>query len=110
MPTTPHQEANMTRTPPAHHRFIPASPRQLNYLRTLAIRTGQTFTPPTSMYDAGVQINRLKRTPASSRLELALERRDLAADNAARERNCDVPVTPRELTGYGSRATWSGRS
>jgi hypothetical protein len=107
MPTTPHQEASMTHTPPAHHRFIPPSRRQLKYLRTLAIRTGQTFTPPTSMYDASQQVDRLKRTPASTRLEIELERRDIAPENAARERNCDVLVTRRELTGYGSDCRWS---
>ena len=44
--------------------------KQLSYLRTLAIRTGQTFTPPKTRADASREIQRLRAatpaTPASS--------------------------------------------
>src|SRR6202050_5531890 len=102
MPTTPHQEASMTPKPP--------SARQLNYLKALANRTGQTFTYPRTSRDAGREIQRLKAVRPSSRVELELERVDVAAEQAAREANCDVPVDVREIEGYGSTATWSRRS
>jgi hypothetical protein len=102
MPTTPHQEASMTPKPP--------SARQLNYLRALAKRTGQTFTYPKTSRDASRQIQRLGTVQPSSRIELEIERLDLAAEEAAREASCDVPIHRSEVEGYGSTATWSRRS
>jgi hypothetical protein len=94
MPTTPHQEASMTPKPP--------SARQLNYLKALANRTGQTFTYPKTHSDASRDIQRLKTVRPSSRIELELERLDLTAEQLAREANCDVPVHLSEIEGYGS--------
>jgi hypothetical protein len=102
MPTTPHQEASMTPKPP--------SARQLNYLKALAHRTGQTFTYPKTSTDASREIQRLKAVRPSSLIERELERHDLAAEHAAREANCDVPINRSEVDGYGSTATWSQRS
>jgi len=102
MPTTPHQEASMTPKPP--------SARQLNYLKALANRAGQTFTYPRTSRDASRQIQRLKTVRPSSRVERELERADVSAEQAAREANCDVPVDVREIEGYGATATWSRRS
>src|ERR1700733_14576765 len=98
MPTTPHQEASMTPKPP--------SPRQLNYLRALAHRTGQTFTYPKTSRAASREIQRLGPVPPPSRIELELERVDVAAEQAARGANCDVRVDLSEIEGYGSNATW----
>jgi hypothetical protein len=102
MPTTPHQEASMSPKPP--------SARQLNYLKALANRTGQTFAYPKTTRDASLEIQRLKTVRPSSGIELELERLDLAAEQAAREANCDVRVGMSEIEGYGSNATWSQRS
>jgi hypothetical protein len=99
MPTTPHQEASMTPKPP--------SARQLNYLRALANRTGQTFTYPKTSRDASRQIQRLRTVQPSSRIELEIERLDLAAEQAARDANCDVPIHRSEIEGYGSNCRWS---
>jgi hypothetical protein len=100
MPTTPQQEASMTPKPP--------SARQLNYLKALANRTGQTFTYPKTSRDASREIQRLKTVRPSSRIELELERLDLAAEQAAREANCDVPVNlDTEVAGHGSKCRWS---
>jgi hypothetical protein len=88
----------------------PPSARQLNYLKALANRTGQTFTYPTTSGDASREIQRLKAVRPSSRIERELERHDLAAERAAREANCDVPVNRSEIEGYGSTATWRQRS
>jgi len=102
MPTTPDQEATMSPKPP--------SSRQVNYLKALANRAGQTFTYPMTSGDASREIQRLKAVRPASRVELELERLDLAAEQAAREANCDVPIHSGEIEGYGSTATWSQRS
>jgi len=88
----------------------PPSARQLNYLKALANRTGQTFTYPRTSSDASRAIRRLKTVRPTSRVELEVERLDLAAEQAAREANCDVPIHRSEIEGYGSTATWSRRS
>ena len=88
----------------------PPSARQLNYLKALANRTGQTFMYPTSSSDASREIQRLKAVRPSSRIELEIERLDLAAEQAARAANCDVRGDLSEIEGYGSTATWSRRS
>ena len=88
----------------------PPSARQLNYLKALANRTGQTFTYPTTSSDASREIQRLKTVRPTSRVELDLERLDLIAEQAAPEANCDVPIHRSEIEGYGSTATWSRRS
>jgi hypothetical protein len=102
MPTTPHQEASMTPKPP--------SARQLNYLKALASRAGQTFAYPKTSRDASREIQRIKTVRPTSRIELELERLDVAGEQAAREANCDVRVDLSEIEGYGSTATWSRRS
>ena len=88
----------------------PPSARQLNYLKALANRTGQTFTYPATRSDASREIQRLKTVRPTSRVELDLERLDVAAEQAAREANCDVPLHRSETEGYGSNATWSQQS
>jgi hypothetical protein len=93
----PDQEARMTHQPP--------SSRQLNYLRSLAYRTGQTFTWPQNKAQASREIQRLRRTRPST----AIERLDIQSEQAARQANCDVPVDLSEITGHGSTATWSNR-
>jgi hypothetical protein len=75
-----------------------------------SLGTGHTFTYPKTSRDASREIQRLKTVRPTSRIELELERVDVAAEQAAREANCDVPVDVREIEGYGSTATWSRRS
>jgi hypothetical protein len=84
--------------------------RQLSCLRALAQRSGQTFTWPGTRAAASREIRRLKQAAPSTRVERELERFDWAAEAAAREANCDVPIRPDELQGYGSSATWRRRS
>jgi hypothetical protein len=86
------------------------SARQLAYLRALAQRTGQTFTWPATRAQASREIRRLRSAVPSSRVERAIEEQDWAGEAAARECNCDVPIRPEELQGYGSSATWRRRS
>jgi hypothetical protein len=86
---------------------MPTKPtsRQLNYLRALAGRTGQTFIYPTTSVQASAEIKRLKSAPPSSRVEVAIERRQIADQIAAGPED-SVAVQPSEVTGYGSNATW----
>ncbi len=77
----------------------PPSARQLNYLKALANRTGQTFTYPATSSDASREIQRLKTVRPTSRVELEVERLDLAAEQAAREVSCDVPILRSEIAG-----------
>ena len=86
----------------------PPSPKQLNYLKALALRTGQTFTWPNTARQASDEIARLKCTPSSTASERAIEQLD---DRAAREAAQDaVAIHGCEVVGYGSSATWSQRS
>ena len=86
----------------------PPSPKQLNYLKALAARTGQTFAWPKTSRQASTEIARLKEAPQSTLAERAVEQSD---DRLAREADEDaVAIHGFELIGSGSNATWSQRS
>jgi ethanolamine ammonia-lyase large subunit len=86
----------------------PPSARQLNYLKALAVRTGQTFQWPQTSVHASREIRRLKSTRPSTELERAMERfGDIQAIEAAQDA---VEVHGFEIVGYGSECTWSQRS
>lgn len=87
----------------------PPTAKQLGYLRALAERTGQTFASPRTSRDASAEIRRLKDTPAETRVELRIERDEIADAIAAGPQD-NARVIPSEVTGYGSSATWSQRS
>jgi hypothetical protein len=76
--------------------------RQLNYLRGLANRTGQTFTYPRTIDEASAEIDRLKGV--TSRSERRHERK-LIADQVATGLN-NTAIASDETTGYGSETTW----
>jgi hypothetical protein len=78
--------------------------RQLQYLRSLADRTGQTFTYPETGAQASAEIQRLKGTAPQSPGERRHERK-LIADQVATGLN-NTAVQPQETTGYGSDAAW----
>ena len=80
--------------------------RQLNYLRALANRTGQTFTYPTTSAEASAEIERLKGTAPSSHVEVRIERKQIA-DAIAHGPEDAARVQPGEVTGYGSNCRWS---
>jgi len=80
--------------------------RQLNYLRALANRTGQTFTSPRTRREASREIKRLKQAQPSTRTERELERKHIA-DAVARGQEDATRVHPGEVTGYGSNCRWS---
>lgn len=86
----------------------PPSPRQLNYLKALAQRTGQTFAWPRTSAQASEEIDRLNAVRSSTPTVRAVERLD---DRAAREAAEDgFAVHGFEVLGYGSTATWTQRS
>ncbi|MGI8559413.1 MAG: hypothetical protein ACR2ND_14110 [Solirubrobacteraceae bacterium] len=80
--------------------------KQLAYLRSLADRAGQTFSYPRTRRQAGAEIRRLRAEKPTTRIERRIERREIAdaiADGPADAARVDVD---REVTGFGSTATW----
>ena len=82
----------------------PTAP-QLRYLRSLAQRTGQTFTYPHTFAQASREIDRLKRARPSSYAELEIERE--IADAVAVGEQDAARVRDEEIDGYGSNCQWS---
>ena len=79
-----------------------ATPRQLSYLRNLALQTGTTFSPPRTRRDASCEIERLKGLKVSRGTYLETPRHHL--DPA--EQPYATEQKPGEVSGYGSSATW----
>jgi hypothetical protein len=80
--------------------------KQLSYLRTLADRSGQTFAYPRTRAQVSVEIRRLKAATPSTRLERALERREIADAVARGPENAASVDLDRDVAGYGSTASW----
>lgn len=81
------------------------TPRQLSYLKSLANRSGQTFTYPHTAAEASAQINRLKNTRPSTRTERRIEHK-LIADQIQAGPLDSARVRDDEISGRGSSATW----
>ena len=88
-----------------HMRDKPTS-RQLNYLRALANRTGQTFTYPTTVAEASREIERLKQAQPATRLDNRLIDREIADAIACGDADA-TRVRSSEVSGHGSSATWA---
>ena len=80
--------------------------RQLNYLRALANRTGQTFTYPTTVAEASREIERLKQAQPATRLDNRLIDREIADAIACGDADA-TRVRSSEVSGHGSSATWA---
>jgi hypothetical protein len=80
--------------------------KQLSYLRTLADRSGQTFAYPRTRAQASAEIRRLKAATPSTRSERVIERREIADAIARGPQNAASVDLERDVTGYGSTATW----
>ncbi len=85
---------------------IKPSPRQLRYLRTLAERTGTTFANPRSIGEAGRLIEQMEQRKPTRRDDFEREHHQVSEDMAT-GRGDAAQVTPEELSGYGSSATWT---
>ncbi len=84
---------------PAHER--PTASQQ-SYLRSLAERTGTTFTPPQTKREASAEIDRLKGLQRSAGHERAGDRDAVQAA----PRGGAARVRDHEIQGHGSTATW----
>lgn len=87
------------------HTVTPPTPKQLDYLRDLAIARGQSFAYPATSAEASVQIKRLLRAKRTSPVERRRESRAVR-DDMARFRGDAARVRPEELGGFGSSAAW----
>ena len=81
------------------------SPKQQRYLRSLAQRTGTSFTPPAAKAEASREIERLKKLAASPRHERDHDRR--AVSERLATGTSAARVREDEVEGYRSKATWS---
>jgi hypothetical protein len=79
------------------------SAKQQAYLRSLAQKTGTTFTPPNTRSQASREIDRLKTLPSSPRHERHTDRQ--AVQQA--HRGGATHVRDEEVEGYGSNCQWS---
>ena len=94
---------------PTHDRQEPpAKPtaKQLAYLRTLAIRTGQTITVPATRAEASLEIQRLRAPTPSEPGEQRRERRDIR-DALSSSAGGGTQVRDHEISGYGSSCEWT---
>jgi hypothetical protein len=79
-----------------------ATPRQLSYLRSLALQTGTTFSPPGTRRQASCEIERLKGLKVSrgTYSEAPRQHLDPVEQPYATEQKAG------EVSGYGSSARW----
>ena len=80
------------------------SAKQQAYLRSLAHKTGTSFTPPNTKAQASREIDRLKALASSPRHERNNDR--AAIQNAPR--GGSARVRDEEIEGHGSKAHWKG--
>lgn len=91
-------------TNPQPHPSGPPTPRQISYLRDLALGRGQTFAYPETFDAADREIKRLLKVKRTSGADRRREARTVSADMA--ERGDAASVRAHELGGYGSSAHW----
>ena len=81
----------------------PPTPRQLSYLKALAVRAGQSFSYPSSFSQASREIRRLKQISTTG-----FTFAELRAEHAARTLHDDLlldyppAVRADEISGYGA--------
>jgi hypothetical protein len=84
----------------------PASTKQRRYVKNLMLAVGESGALPETSAEAHAEINRLKKRKRLSPAER--RREDFEARCEAGERHGDAAaVRPEEISGFGSRATWS---
>lgn len=81
------------------------TPKQLRYLKDLALRTGGSFAYPQSLEEADREIKRLRRAKRTPTADRRREARELSREMAER-RGDAAAVRAHELAGWGSSATW----
>lgn len=93
----------MTNSQP--HASNPPTPRQLSYLRDLALGRGQTFAYPKTFEEASREIKRLLKGERTPRADRRQEARAISAEMAER-RGDSARIRDHELGGYGASAHW----
>jgi len=78
-----------------------ATPKQLSYLRHLALQTGTTFVPPRTRQQASCEIDRLRILKGKGRVPFRREP-SIVDDPAVYATAADSS----EITGFGSSARW----
>ena len=94
-------------TTPRTHITNPSTPRQLRYLRDLALRTGQSFAYPSTAAEASREIDRLKGLRRTSAADRRRERLEVGRDMAGRRGGAARVRLEEETEGWGSTAAWS---
>ena len=82
----------------------PPTPMQQRYLRSLAEKTGTSFTPPTTKAEASSEIARLRNRSRSAAYERRADREVI--EEGLERRGGDSAVRSDEIEGYGSTARW----
>ena len=82
----------------------PPTQKQQRYLRSLAQKTGTSFTPPATKAQASREIKRLKQLAASPRHEREGDRR--AVSERLASGTSAARVREDEVEGYGSNCQW----
>jgi hypothetical protein len=85
------------------------TPKQLAFLRTLAQRTGETFTYPQTVSQASAEIDRLLKRKLSTRIEQRLDR-DAVFSMVAKRPHDATRIRDDETAGHGSTAAWSDKA
>jgi hypothetical protein len=80
------------------------TPKQLAYIRSLALQTGTTFSLPRTRRQASREIERLKRLKETRGRHVELPREVQPA-----EQPYATALHPSEVSGFGSQATWGTR-
>src|SRR6516164_885265 len=78
-----------------------ATPGQVAYLKSLALQTGTTFSPPRTREDASGEIDRLKAIKTSRGRYVEVPRTPESA-----EQPYATAVDSSEVSGFGSGARW----
>jgi hypothetical protein len=91
------------------HTASPPTPKQLKYLRDLAVARGQSFAYPASAAEASREIERLLGVGPTPRADRRRAARAISAEMAER-RGDAARVRPSEIGGYGSDAHWKARA
>ena len=111
LPLTPAAGARREPAMTDHHHPDPPrddapTPRQLRYLRELAMRVGETFATPRTKREASQAIRRLESRGRGDRHQAARDRREI--HDALRGSDRDASrVRAHETTGYGATARWA---
>jgi hypothetical protein len=82
----------------------PPTAKQLRLLRALALERGESFATPQTRAQASREIGRLRARTRSTRIDQAIDRREVSRGLAAG--GDDAQVRRSEITGYGANATW----